>query len=160
MVTTNPATDTVRAAVTPSPVPVSSLLAIAGYVGADHGQRLIEALRTLERLHTFRDGVDDPRCRTCRDSRGRPAPFPCPTSLLLHTAMGRHGDGYLIDDEGIVLLRNAGRVLNGQPELPDGGVRRALAPYLNDPRTTTDQPTPGGPGATQDLTDRKESPDG
>jgi hypothetical protein len=113
---------------------VGKLLAMASYAGADHGRRLLDSLRMLERLHTFRDGVNDPRCRTCRDSKGRPAPFPCATSLLLTAAMSRCGEGYGVDDEGIVLLRNAGREMNGQRPLPDGGVRRELAPYLTDNR--------------------------
>lgn len=106
---------------------IGKLLAVAAYAGADHGRRLIAGLRTLERLHACRDGADDPRCRTCRDSRGRPAPFPCATSLLLTVALSRPGEGYGIDDEAIVLLRNAGRAMNGLPPLPDGGVRRELA---------------------------------
>ena len=111
---------------------LGGLLAMAAYAGADHGQRLLAALKMLERLHTFRgaEPADDPRCRTCRDSKGRPAPFPCVTSLLLTAAMSRRGEGYGLDDEGIALLRNAGRALNGQPPLPDGGVRRELSRYL------------------------------
>lgn len=113
---------------------LGGLLAAAAYAGADHGQRLLRALRTLDRVHGFRDGSRDPRCRTCRDSRGRPAPFPCATSLLLNVAMSRPGEGYGIEDDVVILLRNTGRELNGQSALPDGGVRAELAPYV-DPST-------------------------
>ena len=80
----------------------------------------------LGTIHTFRDPDTDPRCRTCRDSSGRPAPFPCSTDLLLHVATGSRE----LPIETIVTLRNIGRQLNGQQPLPDSGLRRELGPML------------------------------
>lgn len=98
--------------------------------GAHHaGNRIAEyrdLLLVLNVIHTFRDEVEDPRCRTCRDSNGRPAPFPCATDLLLHAATGTLD----LDLDGVIVLRNAGRLLNGQKPLPDSGLRRELGPLL------------------------------
>lgn len=106
---------------------LGNLLAASAYRGGDRIREYRDLLLVHQVVHTFRDGADDPRCRTCRDSAGRPAPFPCATDLLLHAATGTR-DLPLAD---IVDLRNAGRRLNGQKPLPDSGLRRELGPLLD-----------------------------
>src|SRR5699024_4159853 len=44
--------------------------------------------KVLLDLHTKRVGNEAPRCRTCRDSKGRPTPWPCLTYAQLAAALG------------------------------------------------------------------------
>src|SRR5688572_4070681 len=70
---------------TPTP---ERLLAVASYGTTDYITRLRDTARALNALHAMRDpAAEDYRCGTCRDSRGRPAPWPCRTYLDLHAAL-------------------------------------------------------------------------
>lgn len=106
---------------------LGNLLAVSAYRSGDRIREYRDLLLVHGTIHTFRDGADDLRCRTCRDSSGRPAPFPCATDILLNAATGGR-ETPLAD---IVELRNAGRMMNGQRPLPDSGLRRELGPLLD-----------------------------
>jgi hypothetical protein len=103
----------------------STVLAASAYRAGDRVREYRDLIIVLGTIHTFREDAD-PRCRTCRDSAGRPAPFPCSTDLLVQVATGAQG----IPLEDIIELRNTGRQLNGQKPLPDSGLRRELGPLL------------------------------
>ncbi len=105
---------------------IGNLLGASSYRAGDRIREYRDLLMVLGTVHIFRDGENDVRFRTCRDSAGRPAPYPCATDLLVGAAIGR--DGVPLAD--IISLRNAGRQLNGQRPLPDSGIRRELGPLL------------------------------
>jgi hypothetical protein len=79
-----------------------------------------DALLKLDELHNMRGGSADPRCKTCRDSTGRPAPWPCVTYVQLAAALGLH-----LEPDTILEIHNAGRYLNGQAPLKLTGPARA-----------------------------------
>lgn len=62
-----------------------NLLAVTAYGATNRLQQIIDAIRLLEELHGARELRDaariDSRCKTCRDSRGKPCPWPCETYL-------------------------------------------------------------------------------
>lgn len=82
---------------------------IAALLGAD---ATADPLIRLADLHSQRDGDNDPRCRTCRDSKARPAPWPCVTYVEVAAALGED-----LDRAALLKTHNAGRVMNGLPEL-------------------------------------------
>ncbi|GAA3455899.1 hypothetical protein GCM10018962_77330 [Dactylosporangium matsuzakiense] len=107
----------------PGPSTAAVLGAVA-YRSMNHAQTIIDALRLLADLHGPRDPDRyDYRCKTCRDSRGRPAPWPCVTYVRMGEVLG-------LDDAAgdAEMLRDAGRIINGQKprtEAMRDAVRRA-----------------------------------
>ncbi|MEU8378266.1 hypothetical protein [Streptosporangium sp. NPDC048865] len=90
---------------------VDRALAITAYAGSKHGEKLIAAIRYLNEKHGARDADNfDLRCRTCRDSRGRPAPWPCSTRVDLGKILG-----VPVGPEHIEMFRDVGRLINQTP---------------------------------------------
>lgn len=94
---------------------MGKLLAVTAYRGMDHGRRLIDGLNKLHDLHRPLDPERDFRCRTCRTSSGKPAPWPCVTLVELAEAFGAP---VTIDVEAV---RDWGRVRNGGKPRSENG---------------------------------------
>lgn len=105
---------------------LSRLLTAGSHRAGERISEYRDLLKVLQTIHIFRS-EGDPRCRVCREPSGKPSPFPCVTDLLTQAATG----GHPMSIDAIVLLRNAGRALNGEPALPDSGLRHDLGPLLH-----------------------------
>lgn len=64
------------------------MAAVAAYAGSQHGKLVLRGIAVLCHLHR----PDSPEtalvCPTCRDSRGRRAPWPCQTYIEISRALG------------------------------------------------------------------------
>ncbi|MFD9948810.1 hypothetical protein ACFWYW_46835 [Nonomuraea sp. NPDC059023] len=68
------------------------LTTIAAYAGASHGKLVLRAMAVLGHLHRPADPHKALLCPTCRTSRGRHAPWPCPTFVEMSRALGFNTD--------------------------------------------------------------------
>lgn len=84
------------------------MLAVTAYGGAEHGKLVLNGFKKLSELHAARSEPDDLRCRTCRTSKGLPAPWPCDTLMEVGAALG-----FPTDPERAAFLRLAGEAING-----------------------------------------------
>ncbi|MER5608285.1 hypothetical protein AB0F93_03510 [Micromonospora tulbaghiae] len=95
-------------------------LTAASYQMGNRTQQVLDMMLLLRELHGARELPDDPRCKTCRTSRGKPAPWPCVTydrfSQLLQIPVGSG------EREA---LRTLGRFLNREASTDD--VKKAVA---------------------------------
>jgi hypothetical protein len=78
-------------------------------------ERVDQALAALHARHSAR-AANDPRCKTCRTSSGKPAPWPCEDYLLVLRAGGRE-----VSNERIAFKRALGAWLNART---DGNLAR------------------------------------
>lgn len=83
-------------------------LALASYGATNHIQKLLDGIKALCELHCPMDDGDT-RCKTCRDSRGRPEPFPCTTYMVVGSALGLN----MPAPETVELWRTLGAARNG-----------------------------------------------
>jgi len=96
-----------------------NLLTVTAYGATNRLQQIIDAIRLLDELHGARELKDmdrlDSRCKTCRDSSGKPCPWPCETYL-------RFAELFQIPvaEDSIRLFHAIGRWRNGGPQ-PDWG---------------------------------------
>lgn len=86
-------------------------LAVTAWAGANRALQVIEVIRLLDEMHGARclTWPDiDARCKTCRDSRGRPAPWPCDT-------FQRFGEllGVAVAEDSVAMFRTFGQARNG-----------------------------------------------
>ena len=92
-------------------------LAVTAYAGANRARQIIDAIKLLDEIHGARcltwPGIDA-RCKTCRDSQGRPAPWPCLTYERFAELLG-----VPVPAESAAMFRTFGEAANGS--------RRALA---------------------------------
>lgn len=108
-------------------------LALAAYGTTNRLKQLIDANNLLKQMHGPRGGWDtkfgDMRCTTCRDSRGRPCPWPCDTFVEFAKVLNAPVPEHIIEQ-----LRDIGRVYIGQrPRTP--GLRAAIEAATNDGST-------------------------
>lgn len=100
-------------------------LALTAYAGWNRSRQIIDAIHLLNELHGWRDKVTDMRCKTCRDSRGRPCPFPCETYIRFAELLE-----IPVEPDAARMFRDLGRMRNGQaplhPELLSGSGQAEL----------------------------------
>lgn len=90
-----------------------NLLTVTAYGATNRIQQIIDAIRLLEDLHGPRSldiNKMDTRCKTCRNSRGRPEPWPCLTYRRFGELLG-----VSMEPESVTLFRAIGRWRNGGP---------------------------------------------
>lgn len=128
----------------PAEPTTENLLTVASYGITGRITQLIEVLRLLDELHGPRklDADDlagsDVRCKTCRNSSGKPCPWPCVTWLRFAEVLDLGGCG----PATVAFFRALGRVRNGGP-VPDVA---ALAAAMTAER---DDDEPAGAGVPE-----------
>lgn len=104
-----------------------NLLTVTAYGATNRVQQVLDAIKLLDELHGPRELADidriDTRCKTCRDSSGRPCPWPCVTWLRFAELLQiRNG----VDDDSVRMFHAIGRWRNGG-RAPDWDRLRRLA---------------------------------
>lgn len=112
----------------------ANLLAVASYGITGRIEQLIAVHRLVDELHGPRklDAGDlagsDVRCKTCRNSSGKPCPWPCVTWLRFAEVLGLGGRG----PATVAFFRALGRVRNGGPVPDVAALAAAMAAERDD----------------------------
>lgn len=99
-----------------------NLLAASAYGATNRMRQIIDAIRLLDELHGARDLPNDSRCKTCRNSRGKPEPWPCLTYQRFAALFQIDGS---LDADTVTMFRTLGEYRNGRATLDD--VRRVTS---------------------------------
>ena len=110
----------------------------------DVSARVDAALTGVLRLHAPR-GKDDPRCKTCRTSSGKPAPFPCTTYLEICG----HGLAPAFDPELIALWHAEAKYRNSRREADLAAFELLVDAFLARRDGQSAEPSPAESGASR-----------